>query len=240
DFSINMREKLTQATTETFNRLIDKKDVGLIKEILINDKFELEIMNDNDIEITQDISQGQRQIVALAFITSLALVAAGDEDKIAFPLFMDSPFNRLSGDNRDHLIKYIPGLTSQWILLLTDTELTVSEERVMKENDRLGNWYRLNQVETYHSEIEKVTLHETLTTRGIYLMKFLQKMHILYYVRRRYGEVYFRINKDLHYGYEEIFLVAAALGAKTSRQPHVGHRGGYFRAGYLTDEEFQL
>src|SRR5690625_7690742 len=102
-----MREKLTQATTETFNRLIDKKDVGLIKEILINDKFELEIMNDNDIEITQDISQGQRQIVALAFITSLALVDAGDEDKIAFHLFMDSLFSRFFCVIRYHIIRYL-------------------------------------------------------------------------------------------------------------------------------------
>lgn len=167
DFSVNMRHNLTKATTKIFKRLIDQKDANLIKEILINNKFELEIMNYNDIEITQDISQGQRHIVSLAFITSLALVAAGDEDKIAFPLFMDSPFNRLSGDNRDHLIKYIPDLTSQWILLLTDTELTVSEERVIKENGRLGKWYRLNQVDTYHSVIEEVPLHETLTTRGM-------------------------------------------------------------------------
>src|SRR5699024_7940989 len=124
-------------------------------------------MNDNATEITQDISKGQRQIVGIAFITSVAPVAPGDEEKIVFPLFMDSPFNLLCGDNLGHLIIYIPRFTSQWILILTDTELTVIEESVIKENGRLGNWYRLNQVATYHSEIEKVPLHETLTTRGI-------------------------------------------------------------------------
>lgn len=167
DFSTDMRYNLTKATTDIFQRLIDQKDVNLIKEIHINDKFELEIMSHDDIEITQDISQGQRQIVALAFITALAQVAAGDQEKIAFPLFMDSPFNRLSGINRDQLIDHIPDLTSQWILLLTDTELTMSEERVIKENGRLGKWYRLNQVDTFYSEIEEVPLHETLTTRGM-------------------------------------------------------------------------
>ncbi|MEM5687271.1 hypothetical protein AAHB49_16200 [Bacillus cereus] len=97
EFSTDMRIKLKNSATEIFKRLIDQKDVNLIKQININDKFELEIFSHDDIEITQDISQGQRQIVALAFITALAQVAAGDYEQITFPLFMDSPFNRLSG-----------------------------------------------------------------------------------------------------------------------------------------------
>ncbi|MFC9598723.1 AAA family ATPase [Peribacillus butanolivorans] len=167
EFSTDMRIKLKNSTTEIFKRLIDQKDVNLIKEININDKFELEIFSHDDIEITQDISQGQRQIVALAFITALAQVAAGDSEQIAFPLFMDSPFNRLSGVNRDQLIENIPSLTSQWILLLTDTELTTSEERVVKEGGRLGKWYRINQIDTFHSEIEEVSLVDSMTTRGM-------------------------------------------------------------------------
>lgn len=167
EFSTDMRTKLKKSTTTIFQQLIDQKDVDLIKEININDKFELEIFSHDDIEITQDISQGQRQIVALAFITALAQVAAGDSEQIAFPLFMDSPFNRLSGVNRDQLIENIPGLTSQWILLLTDTELTTSEESVFKEGGRLGKWYRINQVDTFHSKIEEVSLTDSMTTRGM-------------------------------------------------------------------------
>lgn len=167
EFSSEMRLKLKETTTSIFKTLIDQKDVNLIKEININEKFELEIISFDDIEITQDISQGQRQIVALAFITALAQVAAGDNEKIAFPLFMDSPFNRLSGVNRDQLIVNIPNLTSQWILLLTDTELTSSEEQVFKQEQRLGKWYRINQVDTFHSEIEEVSIHDSLTTRGM-------------------------------------------------------------------------
>lgn len=167
EFSTDMRHKLKNTTTEIFKQLIDPKDANLIKEVNINNKFELEIYSHDDIEITQDISQGQRQIVALAFITALAQVAAGDDEQITFPLFMDSPFNRLSGVNRDQLIENIPKLTSQWILLLTDTELTRSEERVVKEGGRLGIWYRINQINTFHSEIEEVSLVGSLTTRGV-------------------------------------------------------------------------
>ncbi|WML56026.1 AAA family ATPase [Neobacillus sp. PS2-9] len=167
EFSTTMRHKLRDLTTDIFKKLIDRKDVNLISSININDKFELEIIGGEGIEITQDISQGQRQIVALSFITALAQVATGDNMTITFPLFMDSPFNRISGVNRDQLIMNIPNLTSQWVLLLTDTELTTSEERVFKEEGRLGKFYRINQIEPMNAKLEEVSLHEALTTRGM-------------------------------------------------------------------------
>lgn len=167
EFSTSMRHKLRDLTTDIFKKLIDRKDIDLISSVNINDKFELQIIGTEGIEITQDISQGQRQIVALAFITALAQIATGDNVIITFPLFMDSPFNRLSGMNRDQLILNIPNLSSQWILLLTDTELTISEERVFKENDRLGAFYRIQQNDVMDAEIVSVALHEPLTTRGM-------------------------------------------------------------------------
>ncbi|MGE6415996.1 AAA family ATPase [Planococcus kocurii] len=167
EFSTTMRHKLRDLTTDIFKKLIDRKDVNLISSININEKFELEIIGGDGVEITQDISQGQRQIVALSFITALAQVATGDNMTITFPLFMDSPFNRISGVNRDQLISNIPNLASQWILLLTDTELTTSEERVFKNEGRLGKFYRIIQIEPMNAQIEEVSLSQPLTTRGI-------------------------------------------------------------------------
>ena len=166
EFSSEMREKLIEQTTEIFKMLIDQKDRELVKRIAINDKFEIGIIGWGNIEITQDISQGQRQIVALSFITALAKIAAGEDRKISFPLFMDTPFGRISGNNRDHLITHIPNLTSQWILLLTDTELTHYEEKVFKETGKLGRWYRLDQKELYHSEIVEIDIKDSIATRG--------------------------------------------------------------------------
>ncbi|MGE7953176.1 AAA family ATPase [Lysinibacillus xylanilyticus] len=167
EFSTTMRHKLRDLTTDIFKKLIDRKDINLISSVNINEKFEIQIIGNEGIEITQDISQGQRQIVALSFITALAQIATGDNFLITFPLFMDSPFNRLSAVNRDQLIINIPDLTSQWILLLTDTELTVSEERVFKDNGRLGKFYRIIQNDVMDARIQEVGLHEPLTTRGV-------------------------------------------------------------------------
>jgi DNA sulfur modification protein DndD len=166
EYSDEMRAKLTSETTEIFKSLIDRKDKDLVKQININEKYELDITGWDNINITQDISQGQRQVVALSFITSLAKVAAGGSEDINFPLFMDTPFGRISGNNRDHLIDNIPNLTSQWVLLLTDTELSKTEEIRFKSTGKLGKWYKLDQIKPGHSEIVPIEIHETMSTRG--------------------------------------------------------------------------
>lgn len=168
DFNDEMRMLLGKETTSIFKELIDQKDIDLIEKVEINGKFEIKAIDQNNISILSDISQGQRQILSLAFITALARLAVkrNDSDMIDYPLFMDSPFNRLSGNNRDHLISQLPTLTSQWILLLTDTELTYSEEKVFKNTGHLGKWYKIEQIEAGHSEIVEVDLSEDMATRG--------------------------------------------------------------------------
>ena len=79
---------------------------------------------------------------------------------------MDSPFNRLSAKNRDNLIMRLPDLTAQWILLVTDTRLTISEERVFKQSGKLGKWYKIIQLAPQYSKIEEVSIDEQMATRG--------------------------------------------------------------------------
>ena len=165
EYSDDMREQLKKETSDIFRRLIDIKDKNLIESIKINEKYELELYNWNGIKITQDISQGQKQVMALSFITALAKVASGGEENVDFPLFMDTPFGRISGKNRDNLIENIPMLTSQWILLLTDTEFTVSEEMKIKSTKKLGRWYKLDQIKPGHTEIVEISLNDQIATR---------------------------------------------------------------------------
>lgn len=165
EYSDEMRTQLMEETTIIFKNLIDKKDRDLIDRIEINPKYEIELHNWNGTKITQDISQGQRQIVALSFITALAKIAANGRESIDFPLFMDTPFGRMSGANRDNLIQNIPHLSSQWILLLTDTEFSESEELMVKSTGKLGKWYRLDQQKVYHTIIREVGLNEKMATR---------------------------------------------------------------------------
>lgn len=162
EYSNDTRFILGEETTRIFRRLIDNKDMSLINEIKINHKYELEIYERSNIRITQDISQGQRQIVALSFVTALAKIADKGTGQIEFPLFMDTPFGRISRQNRVNLIKNIPNLSLQWILLLTDTEFTDFEAESFKSENRVGSIYRLHQVSEGHSEIKELNVNEYL------------------------------------------------------------------------------
>lgn len=165
-YSNDMRNVLAKETTSIFNYLIDDKDKDLVKNIEINNKYEIVVRNSFGLDITQDISQGQRRMVSISFITALAKVASGNKERVDFPLFMDTPFGSFSGKNRDNLINNIPNLTSQWILLLTDTELTKNEEFTFKNTNKLGRWYELVQKEKYHTVIVERNLNEQMSKRG--------------------------------------------------------------------------
>jgi DNA sulfur modification protein DndD len=166
EYCDTMRKHLMDETTKIFKLIIDEKDRNIVNKIMINEKYEIEVFGWNNAKMTQDISQGQRQMVSLAFISALAKLATGDNQKIDFPLFMDTPFGRVSGKNRDNLIVNMPNFTSQWILLFTDTELTSTEERVFKQGGKLGRTYKLDQIAEGNTRIIEVDISQPLASRG--------------------------------------------------------------------------
>ncbi|WP_025161425.1 AAA family ATPase [Paraclostridium bifermentans] len=155
-YSMEMRNKISKETTTIFKKLISDKDIDMIKNIEISEDYEIKVSGWNDNSITSDVSAGQRQIISLSFVTALAKVASGSDSKMNVPLFMDTPFGRISGVNRDNLIKTLPSLTNQWILLMTDTEFTRTEEKEFKDTRKVNNIYRLNKIKNGYTSIEKI------------------------------------------------------------------------------------
>lgn len=72
DFKAGIRNTLGKYTTEIFDMLIDSSDNNVIHRVEIDGNFEIKAYNSNGLKVTQDISQGQRQILSLSFITALA------------------------------------------------------------------------------------------------------------------------------------------------------------------------
>lgn len=136
--------------------LISEKDKKVISQIIINENYEIQARGWNDISIFRDISSGQKQMLSLAFVSALAKVASNNNSVIDMPLFMDTPFAKLDGNNRDSLITFMPSPTSQWILLVTDTEFARGEVRKMTETGRWGVFYKLNKIADGYTKIEEV------------------------------------------------------------------------------------
>jgi DNA sulfur modification protein DndD len=85
----------------------------------------------------QELSAGERQLLAVALLWGLAR-AAGQP----LPVVIDTPLGRLDGSHREHLLdRYFPHASHQVILLSTDTEIDeVAFERLRKH---IGRSYRL-------------------------------------------------------------------------------------------------
>ena len=130
-----------QATT-IMQKILDNESRRNLREIIVQEDYSLQIISRWEGQFLANISAGQRQIMSIAFITALARAAAGDE-VLEMPLFMDTPFGRLSTEHRNNLIRIIPDLSSQWVLLATDTELRREEGQILLGEKRLGRFYRL-------------------------------------------------------------------------------------------------
>ena len=139
EFSQKVKRQLAEKSTEIFKKLTSSSTQQDISRLSINDDYTLDVLNWEGNRHSAEISAGQRQIVSLAFILGLIGIAGNLE----MPLFMDTPFGRLSGENRDHLLQTIPQLATQWIVLATDTEMTSVEADVLRKTGTWGTIYEL-------------------------------------------------------------------------------------------------
>jgi len=142
-FISEISREVERETTAVFRQFIDEESRKNLKEVRIEKDFSLQVLAWNGADFLPNLSSGQRQILSLSFIISLLRISGGTDDLLEIPLFMDTPFGRISGENRDNLLRLIPDMTPQWILLATDTEFTHKECIELRKTGRWGEVYRL-------------------------------------------------------------------------------------------------
>ena len=104
----NLREAIERDATEIFLRLTSDKSYSGLR---INERYGLAILDNlgREVEVR---SAGAEQIVALALIGALYRNAVCQG-----PVIMDSPLGRLDLRHRDNILKFVPTMTDQIILL---------------------------------------------------------------------------------------------------------------------------
>lgn len=142
EFGGEIKNRLSKDATETLAKLLDEESRHSLKRIVVDKDYSLQILDRWGAPFLANISAGQRQIMSIAFIVALAKAAAGG-DLLEMPLFMDTPFGRLSFEHRRNLIREIPALCAQWILLATDTELREQEGKLLMKGEKWGKFYHL-------------------------------------------------------------------------------------------------
>jgi DNA sulfur modification protein DndD len=141
-FTEEIKGRIAVEANKYFVQLLDKEGRETLKQILVNTDYSLQILDRWGKPFLANISAGQRQIMSISFIAALAKVASMDSI-LEMPLFMDTPFGRLSNEPRKNLINQIPNYCAQWILLATDTEFRKQEASLLREGKRWGKFYVL-------------------------------------------------------------------------------------------------
>lgn len=139
----SITDQLSKKIFETFITLLSSKDVHNYSGVVINEEFEIELLDNYGNNVINHLSMGQGQIFSLSFILSLASLASKGKDNIDFPLFMDSPLGRLDRENRKNIILNVPKLTNQLILLLTDSEYTNKERELFESSESTKYIYNI-------------------------------------------------------------------------------------------------
>ena len=119
-----VREKVQTKTQEYFLKLIWKK--GTFDKINIDSEYEIKVHHMDDSWILTALSKGEKLVLALSFMAALR-----DVTGFQFPLIIDTPLGRVSGEPRNNIAKYLPDFLEhqQVSLLMTDTEFNLSSGR---------------------------------------------------------------------------------------------------------------
>ncbi len=98
--------------------------------IVLKNGYNLRLKQTNgDIVNPQSLSEGEKQALVFPFIAGLNL-ASGK----AAPLMIDTPFGKLDGTHQENIVKSLPQIPSQVILLATDRDLPENILNLLRPN----------------------------------------------------------------------------------------------------------
>jgi DNA sulfur modification protein DndD len=116
-FIDNRRETIEKHTTNIHRQVTNKPDEYLAVKVKPDYTLGIENIN-SDIISPEEISAGEKEALSFAFISGLNLAS-----DTSAPLMMDTPFGHLDNTHQKNIVKSLPQIPSQVILLATDRDL---------------------------------------------------------------------------------------------------------------------
>jgi DNA sulfur modification protein DndD len=145
----NIRIKIEKYTSDQFLNLMWKVN---FKGIKIDKDYNVSILNNTGYALhPNDISAGERLILALSFVTALNQISGFN-----LPLIIDSPMGRLDKEIKINLAKILPNyvVNKQVILLVLGEEYTSDFHDGIKE--KVGKKYAIEANEKQEGTISKI------------------------------------------------------------------------------------
>ena len=113
----DVREQVERHTKEYFFRFLWKKDT--YDGVSIGNDYRITAHHVDGYDARTSLSKGEKLVLALSFMAALRKITG-----FGFPLIIDTPFGRVSGEPRHNIAKFLPNFleNTQVTLLVTDSE----------------------------------------------------------------------------------------------------------------------
>lgn len=117
DLLSEVREKVQKHTKDYFLQFIWKKNT--YDDVDISDSYEINAHHVDGYLVRSGLSKGEKLVLALSFMAALRKITG-----FGFPLVIDTPLGRVSGEPRHNIAKFLPRFLTdtQVTLLVTDSE----------------------------------------------------------------------------------------------------------------------
>lgn len=149
---------LEKSIKDTLCLLMHKKNfVNRVEVLITNDLIDINLYDNKSKLIgKEDLSKGEQQLYATSILKALV-----DESNIEFPVFIDSPLQKLDPKHSRNVINdFYPIISKQVIIIpLLERELNEKEYNLMKKNV-CDVWIIENLVEDLYSTFTKIKKSE--------------------------------------------------------------------------------
>lgn len=143
-----LREQVQTLASQSFKEMTTQKSY---RGLEINDNYGLSIIDSAGRPVSIR-SAGAEQVVALSLIDGLNRTG-----RAIGPVVMDTPFGRLDPKHRDNILKYLPTVTSQFVLLVHGGEIRPDTDLASMKS-RIGAAYTITEISETQSKIERIAL----------------------------------------------------------------------------------
>ena len=140
-----LRTEVESHATKAFAELTTEKTYNGLQ---INQNYGLSIL-DHEGRVLKQRSAGAEQVVALSLIDGLNRTA-----RKAGPIIMDTPLGRLDPKHRSNVLKYLPKMAEQVILLVHEGEIDPDRD-LQNFAERIGSRYTIERISATESRIVK-------------------------------------------------------------------------------------
>lgn len=144
----SLRQRVETLASQSFKEMTTQKSYQGLR---INDNYGLSILDSGGRTVSIR-SAGAEQVVALSLIDGLNRTG-----RAIGPVVMDTPFGRLDPKHRDNVLRHLPTVTSQFVLLVHGGEIR-PETDLASIKARIGAVYTIEEISETQSRIERTAV----------------------------------------------------------------------------------